>query len=566
MGLFSRQIMASDAESPSSLSKPQQWFVDWVNQGEASSAGVAVNPQSALKLSTYYACIRNISEDIAKLPLKLYRRLDPIGKEPATDHPLYSVLHNSPNPEMSSQTFREMLGAWELGWGNGTAEIIPTIGGGGFELWPIHPSRITPRRTSSGVKFYDVMNADGTTRSIPQERMFHIRGMGDEMWGWSVARVGSEVLGRALAAQRYSASYFAKGMLASGIFRIAGKFGKDARKLLGKTWPKGLPSAHDPAFFDQGMEWQPLSANPEEAQLLETQAFSVIDIVRLFRMPPHKVQDLERAHFNNVEQLDIEYVQDVLTPHSVRWEQEIQRKLIGPNEPDLFAQHVFNGLLRGDIKTRGEFYRVMFNIGAYSQDKILDLEDENPLKDGVGSHHYVPLNMQAIEDSGDDEGVPPAPQGNDQDEDNSTRAEALRGAFVETVQRLVTREVNAVGRAAKKYRVEHDSAFEDWAADFYGKHEPLVVAGLIPISGAFLSLLRPEWSGVEPEQAVNVSVSVIRGVLEGLASQWTLDARKAACEAYRGHSWRELLEDWAETRAATQAEQVMEMLTRASKQ
>jgi HK97 family phage portal protein len=140
------QIMA--ATSSSGVTNPRQWLVDWVRGGAKSSAGVAVSPSTALGLSAYYGCIRNIAEDVGKIPLKVYEKLKPRGKKPREDHPLYALLHDAPNPEMSAMTFREMLTGWLLGWGNGYAEIVkPTGNNSRAGLYPIHPGRVDVKRT-----------------------------------------------------------------------------------------------------------------------------------------------------------------------------------------------------------------------------------------------------------------------------------------------------------------------------------------------------------------------------------------------------------------------------------
>jgi phage portal protein BeeE len=258
-----------------------------------------------------------------------------------------------------------------------------------------------------------------------------------------------------LATQQFSAAFFGEGTTAAGVFSMPGTLGDEAFRHLKETWPKGLPNAHHPLFLEDGMDWKSMTVPPEEAQMLETIQFTVVDLARWFRMPPHKIQHLANATFSNIEMQAIEYVGDTLQPHYVRWEQEIKRKLVSPNEPDVFAEHLIVGLLRGDQAARSTFYRERFNIGTLSQNDIRELENENGIGP-EGDKYYVPMNLT----SGDEEEKPepaepavPVPPAIPR-EDEVT--ESMKGIFLVTAQRVVrtsgrTSSTTSIGRSFKRH-------------------------------------------------------------------------------------------------------------------
>lgn len=502
--IFDRLFASS--ESTSTTSNPRQWFIDWANGGRRSSAGVAVSPTSALALSAYYGSIRNISEDVAKLPFKLYEQLKPRGKKPLPDHSLYSVLHDSPNDEQTAMEFWELVMSWALGWGNGISEIVETVDGSRIQLHPIHPSRVTIERDEQRRKVYRVQNDNGTQVVLPQNRVFDIHGLGDGLRGYSVARMGCESIGRALATQEYSASLFGQGTLSAGIFKTPGPLSEDAMKRLRKTWPRGLPSAHEPMFLEEGMEWQPLLGIPaKEAQMLETMEFTVVDIARWFRMPPHKIASLDRATFSNIEQQSIDYVVDTLLPWLVRIQQEVKRKLISPSEPRVFAEHVVAGLLRGDSAARAAFHTAMFNIGVKSQNDIREDENENGIGP-QGDKYYVPMSLTSGDDDENENQVvvrdnpPSSPAESPKENEPETQAVAVmhRPVFLAVAERLVRKEANAVLRSHKRHRTV--DGFNEWAVKFFAEYAEDLFEGFIAPIGCLSSSVIRQGAWMPPLQ------------------------------------------------------------------
>jgi len=391
------------ADFLSDLRHPTAWLTNWA-LGGVTQAGIRVSPQSAMGLSTYYACIRNISEDVGKLPLLTYRRLLPRGKERVPQHWAYPLLHDAPNDDMTAMTFREVLTAHALGWGNGYAEIVRNGRGIPGAFYPIHPSRVQLQRDDRGRLVYDVYGNDGIYSAaginasairLPQDDMLHVKGLGSDGYtGYSIVQLAAESLGLSLAAQTFGASFFGGGAALGGILTHPKQLSPEGQKHLRESWQTaygGPWNAGKTAILEEGMTYTRIGIPPEEAQFLQTRTFQVPEICRFFRVPPHKVQHLDNAHYNNVEQQNLEYTTDTLMPWLVRWESELKRKLFA-DEPDIFAEHLILGLLRGDQAARGAYYKTRFEMGTLSPDDIRELENENALPDGLGKHYMLAAN------------------------------------------------------------------------------------------------------------------------------------------------------------------------------
>ena len=465
----------------------------WLKQVFAArtKAGEAVSEDSALGLAGYYAAIRAISEDIGKLPLFTYKRLKR-GKDKATDHPVYDLLKDAPNHMMEAMCFRETLQHWALGWGNGYAEI-EFSGDVPIALWPIHPSRVVVRQLQASKELqYEVKNDDGEVALFPQHQMFHLKGLGNVgIVGYSIARIAAESIGLGLATETFGNNFFGNGTHMSGVLKTPHRVKKEQHENLRAEWMDmyaGPENAMKPAILEQGMEWQRLGIEPEAAQFLQTRYFTIEEMSRWFRITPHKLQHLLRSTFNNIESLNIQYVTDTLQPWMVRWEQQIKRKLLGrPADKEFFSEHQVLGLLRGDIKTRSDYYNRRFHIGTLSQNDIRELENENPIDDG--DTYYVPMNMQRSEDASAEPEptpipavTPAAPEGDEEEatrrrEESENEPEEARGVsprlaraflpvFEDAFSRAHSREEKAVARAAKRHK-EDVEGFLEWCNKFY---------------------------------------------------------------------------------------------------
>lgn len=361
-------------------------------------SGVNVTPDTALRMMAVRACVRVISEDVASLPLQLNRRLSR-GKERATAHPLYPLLHDAPNPEMSAFQFREMLQAHVLLRGNGFAEIVPGPTGYPAALWPIPPQRVRVYRSKEGSRelFYEISPPGGEKVRLPAERVLHMRGLSlDGVMGLSPIDDARETIGLGMAAETFAGGFFSNGARPSVVFRHPLALSPEAHKnLLARLEEDqtGLNNAQRISLLEEGMDVKQLTVSPENAQFIEQRKFSVEEIARLYRVHPHKIGVMEGTQtYASVEQANIDHVVSTIRPWCVRWEQEMNRSLIPPEERgEFFTEFVTAGLLRGDHAGRANFYRTLWNLGALSQNDIRELENQNPIEGG--DTYYVPLNV-----------------------------------------------------------------------------------------------------------------------------------------------------------------------------
>ncbi|MCA0032743.1 phage portal protein [Mesorhizobium sp. B263B2A] len=367
-------------------------------------AGVTITPDTAVTISTVWACLRFISQTVAGLPWHAMAKVKG-GSEIQDKNPIDWLLYSRPNPEWSSFQFRETLTHWALRWGNGYAEIERDTLGRPFALWPIHPERVKVcRDPNTAVLYYEVSNGPGGGAGIEIDAadMFHIRGFGEGVVGVNVIDYAAQSLGWAKAAQIFGAAYFGNGATPTVVVKNKKALSVDGLKAQRAEFDnlfKGPYRSNKAAFLDNDADIETISLNAAETQLIEVHMYLVEEICRWFGVPPHKVMHLARATFSNIEHQAIEVVVDCITPWAKRFEDEGNYKLFGQNRRNLFTKMNMNALLRGDMKSRMEFYKGMEFVGAYSPNKILQLEDENTLgPDGdihVMQQQMVPLEFIA---------------------------------------------------------------------------------------------------------------------------------------------------------------------------
>lgn len=368
-----------------------------------TTSGKPVNARTAMQTTAVYACVRILAEAIAGLPLQVYRYKPDGGKEKATDHWIYYLLHTEPNPEMTSFVLRETLMSHLLLWGNAYAQIIRDGMGRVLALYPLLPCKMTVDRTSSGQLFYEYRTDTSSVILRPQD-VLHIPGLGfDGLIGYSPVAMAKNAIGMAIACEEYGASFFANGANPGGVLEHPGVV-KDPKRVR-ESWNtvyQGSGNAHRIAVLEEGMKFQAIGIPPEQAQFLETRKFQINEIARIFRVPPHMVGDLEKSSFSNIEQQSLEFVKYTLDPWVVRWEQAIQKALFLPSEKrTYFAKFNVDGLLRGDYQSRMNGYSVGRQNGWLSSNDIREMEDMNriPVEQG-GDLYLINGNMTKLQDAG----------------------------------------------------------------------------------------------------------------------------------------------------------------------
>jgi HK97 family phage portal protein len=375
--------------------RPDEWDDFWYQkQGISSKTGIDVTEDLALTFAAVWACVRVISEDIASMPLHVYHRQGK-SKEKAPDHPLYRILHDYPNPEMTAMQFREALQAHLLLWGNSYSQIQRNLRGEIKALWPLHPGEITPKRDDNKELYYEYNTADGEKIVFGNDEIFHIAGLGfNGVTGYSVIKYQCEAIGLGLSNQELQATSNKSGSRLQLWFTHPAPKAPDpnGRKLFVADLRKEYGGSNGNAIGVgwEGMKAEKISQTMEEAQLVERLDMSIADICRVFRVPPHKIMDLKRSTNNNIEHQGIEYVVDCIRPWAVRWEQQINMKLLDGSS-EYYAEHNLDGLMRGDIQTRYAAYALAIQNGIFSVNEIREKENVNPI-DG-GDVHLQPLNM-----------------------------------------------------------------------------------------------------------------------------------------------------------------------------
>lgn len=377
-----------------------------------TTSGKPVNERTAMQTTAVYACVRILAEAVASLPLHVYEYQDDGGKKLVHDHPLYYLLHDEPNPEMTSFVFRETLMSHLLIWGNAYAQIIRDGAGRVLGLYPLLPDKMDVQRDDRGNIYYVYSrNSDenpmfkeyGDIR-LKAEDVFHIPGLGfDGLIGYSPIAMAKNAVGMTLACEEYGASFFANGANPGGVLEHPGVL-KDPSKVR-ESWNsvyRGVNNAHKIAVLEEGMKYQQIGIPPEEAQFLETRKFQINEIARLYRIPPHMVGDLDKSSFSNIEQQSLEFVKYTLDPWVIRWEQSLQRSLLLPGEKGkYFIKLNVDGLLRGDYQSRMNGYAVGRQNGWFSANDIREMENMNPIPDEQGGNLYL-INgaMTKLEDAG----------------------------------------------------------------------------------------------------------------------------------------------------------------------
>lgn len=383
MGNFLKKFFKSRDKPKNSVSSAPAF-----NMGQ-SIAGKMVNERSSMQITAVFACVRIIAETVASLPLHTYRYVGE-GKEKVYTHPLYRLLHDEPNPEMSSFTLRESFMTHLLLWGNSYSQIIRNGKGDVLALYPLLPDRTNVDRDEHGELYYSYRK-EGQTHYLGADEVLHIPGLGfDGIIGYSPIALAKNAIGLNIAAEEYGARFFANNATPSGILSTPGilKHPEKVKDAWQATY--GGSNIHKVAVLEEDLKYQTISMSNSDSQFLEVRKFQIEEICRIFQVPPHLVADLSKSSFSNIENQSISFVVHTIRPWLVRIEQAMNKKLFKESEKgEYFVSFNASALMRGDYKSRMDGYAVGIQNGFFSANDVRKMENLDPIPAEEGGDLYL---------------------------------------------------------------------------------------------------------------------------------------------------------------------------------
>lgn len=373
-----------------------------------AATGEVITPEAALNISAYWRGVNLLSNSVATLPLKTYQRISDTERREAVEHPSYALLHHAPNPMMTSFTYRQTAMGHIVGWGNHYSEIERDGFSRPVALWPLRPDMMTLERErlsadalAAGLrprKRYKYILPDGTVHYFGASDILHIKGQGFDGWvGYPVLTLMRNTVGIVSAMDQYAGATFKNGARPSVILTHPTRLSEKARTELAQDWTEkygGLNNAQRVAVLEEGIKVETIGFPPEDAQWLLTRQFQVLEFARWLGLPPHKLYDLERATFSNIEQQALEYLTDSVNPWLVDWEQQMLLDLF--IDDGFYPEFDRNGLLQVDARSRAFYYQTLRWLGVLNADTIAAKENLPIPPEGVGADYYVPMNMQRL--------------------------------------------------------------------------------------------------------------------------------------------------------------------------
>lgn len=564
----------------SDLGNPAAWLLNAV-RGPRVLSGENVDGNSVMELTAFYAGLRNISEDIAKLNVNVFRQVDG-GKKKENNHPAFGLLNIQVNPYVSAMNFYQTMIHWGLNWGNGYAEIERNARGDAVRMWLIHPSRVEPFFKENQILFYRV-SSNITIRGqkfdsieLPAEDMYHLSGLGaDGIVGYSVYRILAQSMGVGLATQNCSASYYGNGTTLSGFLSTEHKLDQKAYRNLRESWNKqhagGAANKNKMGILEQGMKFTPTTSNANEAQLVESRKFTVIEVARALRIPPHKLQSTDKMTLNNLESQSIEYHTDTLTPWIKRIKNETSRKIL--KNPQIFAVHEINALTLGDSKTRAGVFKTYRNNGIMSVNEVRDFEDFNAINEDWANEYHMQMNMTTVEAISEKANLKPNTQNagttmDSGDKDEEGRAleatdnilelfQAAKTAhlpnFLYAANRIVTKESKALNTHLKKFTA-NIKKFSGWSEHFFEVQERDIIDAFTPCCEVFVNSFGIDKSNLDP------------AALAGFAKNYAVDGVEKALKMFEKNAKdKDIEEDLAED-SAKMANSVINLIAATTKE
>jgi HK97 family phage portal protein len=509
---FLQKIWASDEPKKGPLDPFWYTFAEYFTE---SGAGIVVTPDSSMRQGVVYACVRAIAETVASQPLKLFRRREDGGKDPATEHPLYNVLHDKPNEWQTAFEFIEMMTGHAVLRHNAYAEIVPGRRGGVEQLIPIHPAAVRVEKLPNHRLQYLVRNEDTHEEDVyAQEEILHLRGISlDGMLGYAPTDAGRETIGIGMATEQHAARFFANDATPGGILRTDNALSDKAYSRLKASTAEfeGVFNAHKPRILEEGLQWQNTGLDPKVTQLIESRQLSAEDIARLFRIQPHVIGILARSTNNNIEQQAREFLTLTIQPWLCRWQQAISRSLIKHSNV-YFAEFITESMLRGDTLSRYQVYQIGRMIEVLSANDIRLKENMNPIP---GGDDYTNPNVKAAQLADNDKNATNSPNAEeepavDDDDDAEAAAPAWLPVMMESaVQRIANVQRQDVSRMLAKHD-DDEPGFFAALEKFEERHTRFVAEALTPLA---VAMQKSQLPAFDPHAAAG---DVVRG-LQGLS-------------------------------------------------
>lgn len=459
-------------------------------------SGVTVTDDSALESPEYFAGIRNIAEDLATLPLFVYRRLSERKREMDMDHPLFPILHDQVNEEMDTVVFVEMQQAHLMIRRNCYAEIQRTNGGKVVGLWPIQPKQVQVVRINGELAYRVNLPSGERDREtglpyslLHRERMLHVKAFSlDGVQGLSSTTMHREALGVSLALDRYGAAFFGNSASPEGVYTVPTTLDDEQYVRLRAQLESrhgGMENKHRLMLLEQGTTFAPVSVPNDKAQFTESKKMSISQMARLNRIAPHKIGDLSDATFSNIEHQGIDYVVSSIRPWAVRWERAFRMQLMTPAERRThFAEFLLEGLLRGDAGARNAALQIQRQNGIINADEWREVENRNEIPGGGGKIYMVNSAMVPLDEAGRPAHTQPSPAKPD-------AVRIFKPLLQAAAERCLLKEAQAVRKAAERMVPKEGLAGLDrFVNEFYAAYPETVRQSFVPIAIAIGEALR----------------------------------------------------------------------------
>lgn len=483
--------------------------------GRESSSGVSVTVTKMLACSAWYSVIDLISSDIGSLGMFLFARLDPTGKRRAKEHPVYRLVHHEPNTIQNSFEFFKWMVTMKLIYGNGYAEIERNNRGEPIALWPIHPTRVEPLLKGDAL----VYRVSGSKGDISQRDMIHIKGHSNDGYvGIGLIELARDSIGLTITAEEFGAFFFRNKAQPSILISVPdGTLGDEEKAArLRREWmvSHSKEKVGGVGFVEDATKVTVLGMTNKDAQYNEIRDYQLTEACRFSHVPPHMVMKMEQSTLNNIEHQSIQYNQMALMPHIKPIEQEFTKKLVG-FDGDLYCGMELKALLRADMKSRSEALDIMRRNGVINADHWADLEDMNPLPDGLGQTYILPVNMEPAEitKAKAEAGLPPLPTTSPRSaaappDEGAARRERTRAAFkslvVSAIQRLARVEADKAERASKR-----PDTYRAWCEKFHVEHRDRVRSELATVFAAYRETVGNPPTPVEIEAVVDAHLTAL---------------------------------------------------------